>query len=184
MSDVHGVIKSRGRPYRVMYTLGVVEQIQDRYGTYTEWAELLEDEGEGVKALAFALASMLKYGEGKTYTSKQVMTIISMANISELIRTVMETMRLSGLDEDAEVRVIPDEIDAEKINFEWYKFIGTARLGYVSHDDVMAHTLTYFNRLYRAYQNLFDIESGLAQSEDTYASLEEKREHDELWLPL
>ena len=184
MSDVHGSIESGGRTYKIMYSLGVMERIQEKYGSFQTWADKLQVESEGAHALAFGLSAMIEAGEGNPCSERKALKILAVGDSTEIIKEVVETISLSVRDEEATVRLIPDEPDEEKSNFEWYKLIGTARLGYATHSEVMAHTLTYFNRLYRAYQKLFDLESALMMGEESYQSLEEKNENEELWLPL
>lgn len=43
-------------------------------------------------------------------------------------------------------------------------------------------TLTLFNRLYKAYKDVFDLETSLQGANMTYAQLKKKAQQDELWF--
>lgn len=68
------------------------------------------------------------------------------------------------------------------INFEWFRFIGRARLGLSSDAEVMRLTMRAFRRRYQAYRDTFDIENLLRVSGKTYAYLDAREQDDEEWF--
>lgn len=77
--------------------------------------------------------------------------------------------------------MIPDDVgEEEKINFDWIRFIGTAKLN-LRLKEVGRLTLRSFNRMYRAYKDDFDNEMMMKQSRTTYAKLKRLAEIDEEW---
>ena len=64
MREVSNVITYKGKPYKIVFNLNVMEVIQDEYKTLEAWGELTDGKaGEvNVKALIFGLTAMLNEG--------------------------------------------------------------------------------------------------------------------------
>lgn len=64
MREVSNVINYKGKPYKIVFNLNVMEVIQDEYKTLEAWGELTDGKaGEvNVKALIFGLTAMLNEG--------------------------------------------------------------------------------------------------------------------------
>lgn len=61
MKDVNGEIEYKGKKYKLVFNLNVMEKIQDEYGTIDKWAELTsgKDQEVNVKALKFGFTEMI-----------------------------------------------------------------------------------------------------------------------------
>lgn len=65
MNDINGKISYKGREYKLVFNLNVMEVIQEEYGTIEKWGELTDGTltGEGnAKAVKFGFAAMLNEG--------------------------------------------------------------------------------------------------------------------------
>lgn len=67
MRDVSGSVVYRGETYRMVFSLDVMEAIQEEYGSFTHWGDKAFGEGQpdgepNVKALKFGLMQMLNEG--------------------------------------------------------------------------------------------------------------------------
>ena len=51
-----------GTKYPLIFTLNVMEDIQDKYGSLEEWMALIKAKEPSIKALKFGLGSMLNEG--------------------------------------------------------------------------------------------------------------------------
>ena len=64
MKDYRGEFEYKGKVYKLMFNLNVMEQIQDEYGSIDKWGKLTEGEnGEpNVKAVKFGFTAMINEG--------------------------------------------------------------------------------------------------------------------------
>lgn len=65
-----------GTKYPLIFTLNVMEDIQDKYGSLEEWMALIKAKEPSIKALKFGLGSMLNEGleiENETAEKKREM---------------------------------------------------------------------------------------------------------------
>lgn len=65
-----------GTKYPLIFTLNVMEDIQDKYGSLEEWMALIKAKEPSIKALKFGLGSMLNEGleiENETAETKREM---------------------------------------------------------------------------------------------------------------
>lgn len=64
MKNAMQTIDYRGKTYRLVFDLNVMEAIQDEYGSIEAWGKLVEpDEGEpNIKALVFGATQMINEG--------------------------------------------------------------------------------------------------------------------------
>lgn len=67
------------------------------------------------------------------------------------------------------------------IDFSWFRFIGTAKLG-LSYREVGRLTLSLFNKLYMHYKNTFDFEMRLFKANMTYEEAYTQSQKSEEWF--
>lgn len=103
-------IEYKGKTYRLVFDLNVMEAIQDEYGSIEEWGRLTEpEEGEpNVKALVFGVTEMINEGidiandedgtDEKPLTHKQVARILTEVGLE----SVAEKMQESVIDSTAD----------------------------------------------------------------------------------
>ena len=78
--------------------------------------------------------------------------------------------------------MIPDETEGDvTINFYWFYFIGTAKLG-LSLKETGRLTITTFNKLYDQYKDNFDLELMLRNTQTTYRAAEQKAMSADEWF--
>ena len=76
--------------------------------------------------------------------------------------------------------MIQDEYDPV-IDFSWYWFIGKAKLN-LTFKETGRLTLTMFNKLYKHYKDMWDMEMLLAQTKMTHEQAYNKAQKDEEWF--
>lgn len=107
MKDAMQTIEYRGKTYKLVFDLNVMEAIQDEYGSIEAWGKLTEPEDGGepnVKALVFGVTEMINEGidiandedgtDGKPLTHKQVARILTEVGLD----SVAEKMQKSVID--------------------------------------------------------------------------------------
>ena len=62
MKDYNDEILYKGKAYKLIFDLNVMEEIQDEYGTFGKWAELTVQNEPNIKALKFAFFAMVNEG--------------------------------------------------------------------------------------------------------------------------
>lgn len=104
MKDVNGTIQYRGRDYRLVFNLNVMEQIQDEYGSIDKWGELTDGKnGEpNAKAVIFGFTAMLNEGldieneengtDYKPLTLKQVGRMITEVGMNKTMDVLTDTV--------------------------------------------------------------------------------------------
>lgn len=104
MKDVNGTIQYKGRDYRLVFNLNVMEQIQEEYGSIDHWGELTDGQnGEpNAKAVIFGFAAMLNEGldidneengtDYKPLTLKQVGRLITEVGMNKTMDVLTETV--------------------------------------------------------------------------------------------
>ena len=104
MKDFNGEIQYKGRIYRLVFNLNVMESIQEEYGTIDKWAELTDGKsGEpNAKAVIFGFREMLNEGidisneengtDEKPLTLKQVGRLITEVGLIEATNTLNQTV--------------------------------------------------------------------------------------------
>ena len=109
MKDFSGEIEYRGKKYKLVFDLNVMEEIQEKYETLEKWGDLTDGKkGEpNAKAIIFGFTSMLNEGieitneekgtDDKPLTLKQVGRIITeygfQAATSVLNQTIIESTK-------------------------------------------------------------------------------------------
>lgn len=102
-------INYKGKTYKLVFNLNVMEKIQDEYGTVDKWGELTDGaKGEpNAKAIIYGLTEMINEGididneenntEDKPLTTKQVgrlLTEVGLANATKKLNdTVIESTK-------------------------------------------------------------------------------------------
>lgn len=104
MKDYNGEIEYKGKKYKLMFNLNVMEKIQGEFGTIDKWAELTagKDQEPNAKAIKFGFTEMLNEGlemeaeengsEYKPFTENQVgrmLTEIGLENMSKTLQTTI-----------------------------------------------------------------------------------------------
>ena len=104
MKDFNGQIQYKGKDYRLVFNLNVMEAIQEKYGTVDKWAELTDGaSGEpDAKAIIFGFREMINEGidianeeqgtKDKPFTLKQVGRLITEVGIAEATATLNRTV--------------------------------------------------------------------------------------------
>lgn len=109
MKEFNGEIQYKDRTYKLVFNLNVMENIQEEYGSISQWAELTDGaSGEpNAKAVIFGFREMLNEGididneengaELKPFTLKQVGRLITEVGLREatakLNQTVIESTK-------------------------------------------------------------------------------------------
>ena len=98
MKEVSSVIEYKGKEYKIVFNLNVMQEIQEEYGSLREWGEKTDGNNEkgepDVKALIFGMTTMLNEGidiendENGTrippFTKKQVGRILTDVGIQKM----------------------------------------------------------------------------------------------------
>ena len=104
IKDISTEFEYKGKTYRLVFNLNVMEAIQDKYGTIENWGKLTDGEGgePNAKAVIFGITAMLNEGidieneengtEEKMLTNKQVgrmITEIGLKSSAQLMNGVV-----------------------------------------------------------------------------------------------
>lgn len=104
MKDFNGEILYKGKTYKLVFNLNVMEEIQEEYGSLSEWINITDGEsGEpNAKAVIFGFTAMLNEGleiqneetgsDDKPLTLKQVGRIISDYGMAEATKVLNDTV--------------------------------------------------------------------------------------------
>lgn len=106
MKDVSSTFKYKGKDYKVIFNLNVMEDIQEEFGSLEKWGKLCEPADKtseaNIKAIKFGLAAMINEGidisndENGTndppLTLKQVGRILSDVGIEQTAKALNETV--------------------------------------------------------------------------------------------
>lgn len=115
MKDFNGELQYRGRTYKLVFNLNVMEAIQDEYGSIDKWGELTDGKaGEpNAKAVIFGFREMLNEGieidneengaELTPFTLKQVGRLITEVGLLEATKTLNNTVIESTKSEEKNV---------------------------------------------------------------------------------
>lgn len=113
MKEISKTLEYKGKNYKLVFNLNVMEVIQDKYGTLENWGKLTdgaENDGEpNAKAVIFGITAMLNEGidieneengtEEKMLTNKQVgrmITDIGLQSSAQLMNGVVIDSTKSG----------------------------------------------------------------------------------------
>ena len=104
MKDINGELQYKGKTYRLVFNLNVMEEIQSEYGTIDKWGQLTDGKmGEpDAKAVKFGFMQMLNEGidieneengtDEKPLTMKQVGRIITEMGLLNATATLNNTV--------------------------------------------------------------------------------------------
>ena len=113
MKEISKALEYKGKTYKLVFNLNVMEVIQDKYGTLENWGKLTdgaENDGEpNAKAVIFGITAMLNEGidieneengtKEKMLTNKQVgrmITDIGLQSSTQLMNGVVIDSTKSG----------------------------------------------------------------------------------------
>ena len=115
MLDYTGTLRYKDREYRPVFSIDVMERVQQEYGSFQKWADLAEGaavrDGEpDIRALKFALLEMLNEGirienedngtDLPLLTARQVSRIIDEIGLNGANRAVSETVSAALADDE------------------------------------------------------------------------------------
>lgn len=94
MKDINDTLTYKGKEYKLVFNLNVLEEIQDRYKTLTKWIEEAYGKKTGepsAKALAFCITSMVNEGidienENREVAEKAITTRQANRMLSEFMK--------------------------------------------------------------------------------------------------
>lgn len=104
MKDFNGEIQYKGKTYKLVFNLNVMENVQEKYGSINKWAELTDGaNGEpNAKAVIFGFTEMLNEGidieneengtDIKPLTLKQVGRMITEIGLAEATSALNDTV--------------------------------------------------------------------------------------------
>lgn len=118
MKDYNGEFEYKGKTYKLVFNLNVMEQIQDEYGSIDNWGKLTEGDESGepnVKAVKFGFTAMINeaidieneekgYKDGtelKPVTKQFVGRMLSEIGIDTMATKMQETVINSTQNPDA-----------------------------------------------------------------------------------
>lgn len=104
MKDMCGNIQYKGRDYKLVFNLNVMEAIQEEYGSLTAWGDLTDGSARepNAKAVIFGFTQMINEGidicneengtDDKPLTVKQVGRMITEYGLLEATKTMNKTV--------------------------------------------------------------------------------------------
>ena len=103
MIDKVNYLETETEKYPLVFSLNVMEAIQDKYGSIDKWSSLIQKNGEpDIKALKFFMTEAINEGieieneknneKRKSVTSKQVGRILTEVGISDTANKIMTTI--------------------------------------------------------------------------------------------
>ena len=98
-------VEYKGKKYKLVFNLNVMQEVQEKYKTIDKWAELTDNNGEGepdAKAIIFGLTAMLNEGieidneengtDIKPLTQKQVGRLVTEVGLFEAAQKLNNTV--------------------------------------------------------------------------------------------
>lgn len=103
MIDKINYLETKTEKYPLVFSLNVMEAIQDKYGSIDKWSSLIQKNGEpDIKALKFFMTEAINEGieieneknneKRKSVTSKQVGRILTEVGLSGTANKIMTTI--------------------------------------------------------------------------------------------
>ncbi len=103
MIDKINYLETKTEKYPLVFSLNVMEAIQDKYGSIEKWSSLIQKNGEpDIKALKFFMTEAINEGieieneknneKRKSVTSKQVGRILTEVGLSDTANKIMTTI--------------------------------------------------------------------------------------------
>lgn len=112
MKDINGKLQYKGKEYRLVFNLNVMETIQEEYGTIASWGEITggSDNEPNAKAVLFGLREMINEGieinneetgsNDPPMTHKQVGRMLTEIGLMEAMQTLRDTVTNSTKSEE------------------------------------------------------------------------------------
>lgn len=105
MKDVNGKIQYKGKEYKVVFNLNVLEEIQDKYGSFEKWGELTSSDEPNIKAVIFGFTAMLNEAidmdneengtNEKALSAKMVGRMLTEYGFDKATQTMIDTVNAS-----------------------------------------------------------------------------------------
>ena len=103
MIDKINYLETKTEKYPLVFSLNVMEAIQDKYGSIDKWSSLIQKNGEpDIKALKFFMTEAINEGieieneknneKRKSVTSKHVGRILTEVGLSDTANKIMTTI--------------------------------------------------------------------------------------------
>lgn len=104
MKDIFNSFEYKGKTYKLVFNLNVMQNIQEKYGTVAKWGELTDgSNGEpNAKAVIFGFTEMINEAidieneenniENKFLTEKQVGRIITSVGLKPMAKKLSDTV--------------------------------------------------------------------------------------------
>lgn len=103
MIDKINYLETKTEKYPLVFSLNVMEAIQDKYGSIDKWSSLIQKNGEpDIKALKFFMTEAINEGieieneknneKRKSVTSKQIGRILTEVGLSGTANKIMTTI--------------------------------------------------------------------------------------------
>lgn len=103
MIDKINYLETKSEKYPLVFSLNVMESIQEKYGSIDKWSRLIQKDGEpDIKALKFFMTEAINEGieieneknseKRKSVTSKQVGRILTEAGLAGAADKIMKTI--------------------------------------------------------------------------------------------
>ena len=103
MIDKINYLETKTEKYPLVFSLNVMEAIQDKYGSIDKWSSLIQKNGEpDIKALKFFMTEAINEGieieneknneKRKSVTSKQFGRILTEVGLSDTANKIMTTI--------------------------------------------------------------------------------------------
>ncbi len=111
MVDKINYLETEKEKYPLVFSLNVMESIQDKYGSIEKWSELIQHSGEpDIKALKFFMTEAINEGieieneknneKRKSITAKQVGRILTEVGLAgtanKIMNTISESIETNG----------------------------------------------------------------------------------------
>ena len=124
MIDKINYLETKTEKFPLVFTLNVMESIQEKYGTIEKWSELIQHKGEpDIKALKFFMTEAINEGieieneklneKRKAVTSKQVGRILTEIGLSGTANKIMNTISESIQTEETSKNAITTKNQTE-----------------------------------------------------------------------
>ena len=107
MKDINGKLQYKGKEYRLVFNLNVMEAIQEEYGTLSNWGDITGGNGEepNAKAVLFGLKEMINEGidinneetgsNDPPMTHKQVGRMLTEIGLMDAMEVLQDTVTRS-----------------------------------------------------------------------------------------
>ena len=124
MIDKINYLETKTEKFPLVFTLNVMESIQEKYGTIEKWSELIQHKDEpDIKALKFFMTEAINEGieieneklneKRKAVTSKQVGRILTEIGLSGTANKIMNTISESIQTEETSKNVLTTKNQTE-----------------------------------------------------------------------